>query len=198
MRIQTATLAISALCAVLALSGCDDDNGSQQQQLQGGGPGSAPTPAAATNVSGPCSPVGGADALGNASYTSSSTAKIDTDGDPSAQGHDADWQAQTAGGVNAATYRFVVMSKTQMQASGMHFHDWALVTNNQTGQQTWARVEDEGPEGNAGEISEAAATAVGIQYTPNSFTVGNPSVTVQAYAQTASIESDCNQLATNP
>jgi hypothetical protein len=88
------------------------------------------------------------------------------------------------------------MSQTEMYENNVSIGDWALVTNNQTGQQTWAKVMDVGPDGNTGEISEAAATAVGIQYTPNSFTVGNPSVTVQAYAQTASIESDCNQLTT--
>jgi hypothetical protein len=192
------TIIAGSLLALFGLAGCDDDNGSQQQLL-GGGPGSAATPADATNVAGPCSPVGGVEALGTPSYTSNSTAKIDTDGDPNAQGHDATWQPQTKGGVNAGTYAFVVMSQTQMFENNVSIGDWALVTNNQTGQQTWARVEDVGPEGGEGEISEAAASQIGIQYTPDSFTVGNPSVTVQAYAQTASIESNCNQLATaNP
>jgi hypothetical protein len=190
------TIFFSLACLVLA--GCDD----QEQQPMGGGPGSSATPADATNVqanaAGPCSPVGGADALGSASYTTSSIAKIDSDGDPNAQGQDADWQPQTSGGVNAGTYSFVVMSEDQMAASGVSIGDWAVVTNNATGQQTWAKVQDKGPRYGTGEISEAAATQVGIQYTSNRFTVGNPSVTVQAYGGTADVSSDCSQLAANP
>ena len=65
------------------------------------------------------------------------------------------------------------------------------VTKNATGATTFARVEDKGPPGGTGEISEAAAKAVGIQFLPSSATVGNPNVTVQAFGGTASIEGDC-------
>ena len=41
---------------------------------------------------------------------------------------------------------------------GVSLGDWATVTNNATGQTTYARVEDKGPSGGSGEISEAAAT----------------------------------------
>jgi hypothetical protein len=194
MRKRTALLSL----ACLVLAACDDE---PAQQLTGGGPGSAATPSAdvQANAAGPCSPVGGAAALGSASYSTSSTAKIDTDGDPNAQGKDANWQAQTSGGVNAATYSFVVMSQRQMNAAGVSVGDWALVENTATGQQTWAKVEDVGPDNNTGEISEAAASAIGIQYQANSFTVGNPSVAVSVYGGTADVQGDCStSLATNP
>ena len=74
-----------------------------------------------------------------------------------------------------------------MAASGAQIGDWAQVTNNATGQTVWARVEDVGPPGGTGEISEACATAVGIQFQQNSWTIGNPSVTVQVYSGTKSI-----------
>ena len=79
------------------------------------------------------------------------------------------------------------MSAQQMADSGVSIGDWALVTNTSNEEQVWARVEDEGPAGGTGEISEAAASAVGIQFQANSNTIGNPMVTVQAYANTASI-----------
>ena len=115
---------------------------------------------------------------------------------------DANWQPGTSGkvngqDVNSAQYAYVVMSQREMYESGVSLGDWALVTNNQTGRQSWARVEDVGPEGGTGEISEAAASAVGIQYASNSFTVGSPSVTVQAYAQTSGIEGSCASLVNN-
>jgi hypothetical protein len=130
--------------------------------------------------------------LGTATFVSSSTAKIDTDGDPSQQGYDPDWNGQTSGQidgqpVNSAEYSYVVMSPEQMAASGVQIGDWAQVTNNGTGQSVWARVEDVGPAGGTGEISEAAATALGIQFQKNSWTIGNPMVTVQAFAGTHSI-----------
>jgi hypothetical protein len=125
--------------------------------------------------------------FGAASFTSDSLAKIDTDGDPSEQGYDQTWNAQTSGQidgqpVNSADYAYVVMSQGQMAASGAQIGDWALVTNNETGQSMWARVEDVGPPGGTGEISEACATGVGIQFQRSSNTVGNPSVTVQVYS----------------
>ncbi len=78
-----------------------------------------------------------------------------------------------------------------MAANNVSIGDWATVTNNGNGQQTYARVEDVGPAGGTGEISQAAASAVGIQYLSNSSTVGDPSVTVTAYAGTAGIQGDC-------
>jgi hypothetical protein len=196
-------LAIAAsLLALLALVGCDDD--SNNAANQGGGPGSSDPNTVIAPGAGFCEPEGGSQALGQASYTSDSTAKIDTDGNPAMQGHDSDWNPNTSGSVNgqavnSAQYAYVVMSPGQMAANNVALGDWATVTNNATGQQTYARVEDEGPAGGSGEISQAAATAVGIQYESNTFTVGNPSVTVDAYGGTASIQSDCaSQVASNP
>jgi hypothetical protein len=130
--------------------------------------------------------------FGTAAFSASSIAKIDTDGDPSEQGFDPNWNAQTSGHidgqpVNSAEYAYVVMSQAQMASSGAQIGDWAQVTNNATGQTVWARVEDVGPPGGTGEISEACATAVGIQFQQNSWTIGNPSVTVQVYSGTKSI-----------
>lgn len=179
---------------VLVLASCDDDD--HTAQLLGGGPGSSdPNNIAAGD--GFCGPQGGSQALGPASFDSGvTTAKIDTDGNPLMQGHDATWNANTSGqvngqAVNSAQYAYVVMSLRQMVASNVHLGDWATVTNPATGQSTYARVEDQGPDGGIGEISQAAATAVGIQYASNSSTIGNPSVDVTAYAGTASIEDDC-------
>jgi hypothetical protein len=84
-----------------------------------------------------------------------------------------------------------------MASSGASLGDRALVSNNTTGQQTSARVEDVGPSGGTGEISKAAATALGIQYSDNRFTIGTPRVTVQAYARTLGIASDCHPYVTN-
>jgi hypothetical protein len=183
---------ITIVSLSVLLAACEDDS---QRSEQGGGPGSA-DPNNIIAGDGFCSPTGGASALGDPSYTSSSTAKIDTDGNPAMQGKDSDWRPDTSGqvnghSVNSAQYAYVVMSKDQMAASGVSLGDWALVTNNATGQSSWARVEDVGPGGGTGEISQAAATGVGIQYQDNGFTVGDPPVTVNAYAGTAAIQGDC-------
>jgi hypothetical protein len=125
------------------------------------------------------------------------------------EGNDATWNADTSGRVNgqpvnSAQYAYVVMSRDQMNASGVSLGDWASVTNPATGQSVYARVEDKGPPGGTGEISQAAASAVGIQQVvvqtkegPSTVPVGNPSVVVQAFAGTSSIQGDCAQLATN-
>ena len=152
-------------------------------------PGISPSSIAASEQSDTSGPVGGIAVLGSPDIVNSSIAKIDTDGDPTEQGYDATWQAQTSGGYNAAQTPFVVVTKAQMLNQGVSMGDWALVTNNATGQQTYARVGDSGPAGGSGEISEAAATAVGIQYTKSSATIGNPSVTVQIYPGTRNIQS---------
>jgi len=189
---------------IATISGCDDS----ADQPNGGSSG-APSPGdlaqgqqIANTISGapPVTDANGAPGFGSpqdssqfgdASFTANSVAKIDTDGDPSEQGYDPNWNAQTSGHidgqpVNSAQYAYVVMSPDQMAASGAQIGDWAQVTNNATGQTVWARVEDVGPPGGTGEISEATATAVGIQFQQNSWTVGNPTVTVQVYAGTAS------------
>jgi hypothetical protein len=184
------------------IAACDDNDDDQQAQVNGGGQGSASANDVVAGSNGFCSPTGGTQSLGDASYNSNSTAKIDTDGDPAMQGHDANWQANTSGqvnghAINSSQYAYVVMSPTQMAQSGVSLGDWARVTNNATGQQTWARVEDVGPAGGTGEISEAAASAVGIQTQSNGFTVGDPSVSVSAYAGTSAIQGDCQNVASN-
>jgi hypothetical protein len=125
-------------------------------------------------------PQGGVASLGSNVISNSDTANIDSDGDPTAQSWDKTWQAQTSGGYNAGTTPFVVATPQQQSQQGVQMGDWATVTNNATGQTTWARVGDSGNTNEYGEISEAAATAVGISYTARG-TVGNPSVTVHIY-----------------
>jgi hypothetical protein len=187
------TKIIAIVFGIVALTSCDDDDHADQL---GGGPGSS-DPNNVVAGDGFCGPQGGSQELGQASFDSGvTTAKVDTDGNPLMQGHDATWNANTSGhvngqAVNSAQYAYVVMSLRQMVASNVHLGDWATVTNPATGQSTYARVEDQGPDGGIGEISQAAATAVGIQYASNSSTIGNPSVDVRAYAGTASIQGDC-------
>jgi hypothetical protein len=185
---------------VLVLASCDDDD--HTAQLLGGGPGSSdPNNIAAGD--GFCGPQDGSQALGQASFDSGqTTAKIDTDGNPLMEGHDPTWNPNTSGQVNgqpvnSAQYAYVVMSRDQMNASGVSFGDWASVTNPGNGKSVYARVEDRGPPGGTGEISQAAATAVGISYLNNSATIGNPSVIVQAYAGTAAIEGNCSAQLTS-
>jgi len=186
---------VASLLVFLALAGCDDD--SNNAANQGGGPGSSDPNTVAAPGAGFCQPQGGSQALGQSSFDSGSTvAKIDMDGNPAEQGLDPDWQAGTAGSVNgeavnSAQYSYVVMSPQQLNSSGVALGDWATVTNTATGQTTYARVEDKGPPGGTGEISQAAASAVGIQYTSSSATVGDPSVDVQAFGGTSAIQSDC-------
>jgi hypothetical protein len=192
-------IAVSVL-SMMILTSCDDDD---HAELLGGGQGSS-DPNNVIAGDGFCGPQGGSEALGPASFDSGvTTAKIDTDGNPLMQGHDATWQADTSGhvngqAVNSAQYAYVVMSISQINASGVTLGDWATVTNAATGKRVFARVEDKGPPGGTGEISQAAASAVGIQYLPSSATVGDPSIIVEAYAGTSSIPGDCSQsVATN-
>ena len=131
--------------------------------------------------------------LGDASFSSSAqVARIDTDGDPNeSTAYDPSYNPDTSGTINgqpvdSSQYAYVVRNAA-MAAAGVQIGDWALVTNADTGAQVWARVEDNGPpDASAGEISEAAATAVGIQFQTNSNTIGNPMVTVQAFAHSGS------------
>jgi hypothetical protein len=194
MSIRKIAIAVSLL---LALASCDDND--DNAASQGGGSGSSdPNNVTATPGAGFCAPTGGAQALGASSFNSGVTvAKIDTDGNPAEQGLDPDWQPGTSGSVNgqavnSAQYSYVVMSPGQMRNDGVSLGDWATVTNTATGQTTYARVEDRGPAGGTGEISQAAASAVGISYLPSSATVGNPTVDVQAYAGTSAIQDDCS------
>lgn len=182
----------ASLLAVLALAGCDDETAPAPS---GGGPGFMDASNLASNANGFCNPQGGEGALGSSAYSSSGTAKIDTDGNPNG-GKDATWSPNTSGKVNgqnvdSSKYAYVVMSKEQMLNSGVGLGDWAKVSNNATSQSAFARVEDVGPSGGEGEISQAAARSVGIQYDSRSFTVGNPQITVLAYANTSAIQSDC-------
>jgi hypothetical protein len=132
-------------------------------------------------------PMGGIGSLGNNVLTHSDAAVIDSDGDPTAQrSWDWAWQSTTSSGYNSATTPFVVATPQEQSQQGVQMGDWAQVTNNATGQTTWARVGDSGNTGEYGEISEAAATAVGIHY--NSLgTVGNPSVTVRIFPGTKNL-----------
>jgi len=190
---------------IASISGCDDSSNqssggasgtpSQSDLAQGQQIGIAVSGTQLATYAGGASGFGSpqdTSQFGDASFTASSLAKIDTDGDPSAQGYDTNWNAQTSGQingqpVNSAQYAYVVMSQAQMAANGAQIGDWAQVTNNETGLTVWARVEDVGPPGGTGEISEACATAIGIQFQQNSCTIGNPSVTVQVYSGTKSI-----------
>jgi hypothetical protein len=201
------SLRIVFCLAFLVLSSCDDDDPSAT--LLGGGPGSS-DPNNVVAGDGFCGPQGGISALGSPSFNSGvTTAKLDLDGNPAGQGQDPDWNPQTAGTVNgkpvnSAQYAYVVMSPNQMNDSGVSLGDWATVTNVSTGQTTFARVEDVGPKYGTGEISQAAASAVGIQQVvvqtkegPSTVPVGNPSVDVVAHAGTASVLGDCTQVASS-
>jgi hypothetical protein len=134
------------------------------------------------------------DQLDDPSFSSGTqVARIDTDGDPNeSTAYDQSYNPETSGTidgqpVDSSQYAYVVRNAA-MAAAGVQIGDWALVTNADTGAQVWARVEDNGPStAPAGEISEAAAIAVGIQFQQNSNTVGNPIVTVQAFAHTGSV-----------
>jgi hypothetical protein len=183
--------------------GCDDED---RSDLLGGGQGSAsPTPVDPSQ--GYCGPAGGVSALGSPTFNSgTTTAKIDLDGDPNASvAVDPDWNAETAGKVNgqpvnAAQYNYVVMSQQQLISSNASLGDWATVTNTSTGQSTFARVEDVGPKNGIGEVSEATAGAVGVQtevVNGNTVTVGSPTIDVQVYGASGSIQADCSQVASN-
>jgi hypothetical protein len=160
------------------------------------GPGGL-TPAALTNPSAGCMPAGGDAALGDPNYTFSNDAHIDTDGgtmyaDPTQQG-------TTSSGYNSDTYPGVVLTKT-MQAAGMQQGDYVLVTNNQTGQTTVGRIYDANfddakgiSHGDQAEISDYAASLLGIQMQNNGNTIGTNDITLRGYAGTSGLPADCNQ-----
>jgi len=189
---------------IASISGCDDTIGSpsggasgtptqndleQGQQIGNAVSGNQPV----TNT-GSVSFGTPQDQLGDPSFSSGAqVARIDTDGDPNeSRAYDGSYNPETSGTLNgqsvdSSQYAYVVRNAAMAEA-GVQIGDWALVTNVDTGEQVWAKVEDSGPAyAPAGEISEAAATAVGIQFQKNSNTIGNPMVTVQAFAHSGSI-----------
>jgi hypothetical protein len=130
------------------------------------------------------------------SYTYSDDAHIDTDG--GTRYADPTQQNTTSSGNNSDTYSGIVLTK-QMQAQGLKQGDYAEVTNNQTGQTIYARVydanfdDDKGiSHGDQAEISDYAASQLGIQLTGNANTVGTNPVTIRAYAGTSGLAEDCN------
>jgi hypothetical protein len=153
------------------------------------------SPAALTDPTSGCAPVGGLN--GDPSYTYSDDASIDTDG--GTQYADPTQQNTTSSGNNSDTYSGIVLTK-QMQAQGLKQGDYAEVTNNQTGQTIYARVydanfdDDKGiSHGDQAEVSDYAASQLGIQLTGNGNTVGTNPVTIRAYAGTSGLAEDCNQ-----
>jgi hypothetical protein len=153
------------------------------------------TPAALTDPSAGCPPAGGLN--GDPSYTFSNDAHIDTDG--GTKYADPTQQSSTSSGNNSDTYSGIVLTK-QMQAQGLKQGDYAEVTNNQTGQTIYARVydanfdDDKGiSHGDQAEVSDYAASQLGIQLTGNGNTVGTNPVTIRAYAGTSGLAEDCNQ-----
>lgn len=192
------------MLVVASLSGCDDSisqpsggasgTPTQNDLTQGQQIGNAVSGTQAVANAGGAGFGTPEDQLGDPSFSSGTqVARIDTDGDPNeSTAYDADYNPETSGTINgqpvdSSQYAYVVRDAA-MAAAGVQIGDWALVTNVDTGEQVWARVEDNGPpDAPAGEISETAATAVGIQFQKNSNTIGNPMVTVQAYAHSGSI-----------
>lgn len=150
-------------------------------------------PVDATSFTG-CQPQGGWSSLGNPAYTFSNDAHIDTDG--GTQYNDPTGQGQTSSGQNSDTYSGVVLTRT-MYDQGIRMGDLVQVTNNQTGQSITARVYDSNfdSQNNAyrdqAEISDYAATQLGIQLQSNGNTIGNNPITIQAYAGTANAQLNC-------
>jgi hypothetical protein len=199
-------LAIESLCLgiilVAVFSGCDDSID------QGAGPSGSGTPSqtdltqgvqignAVSGLPAGCQPTGGWDSLGNAGYSYSTDAHIDTDGgsiynDPAG----ASW---TSSGYNSDNYPGVVLTRTMADA-GIQMGDLCSVTNNATGQTMLARVYDQNFDSSHPayrdqcEVSDYLATQLGIQLVSNGNTVGTNPITIQAYAGTASVQLDCTQ-----
>jgi hypothetical protein len=187
--------ALTASAAILIaglVTGCDEE----KQYPTGGGPGSSDPVDVTATGNGFCDP---SQTLSDPSLVSNPTsARIDSDGNPAAQGQDPSWNPLTSGSVNgkpvnAATYNYAVLSRQQAAASGAVLGDWIRITNTSNGQSTWSRYEDTGPDGNApGELSEAAATSLGIAYLPSTATIGDPQVSFAVYSGSASVEGSCN------
>lgn len=181
------TIRILLLSAsLIALSGCDDED----RDAINGGPGSSDQGPVSQSIG--CPP---ATSLGQADFTSTSQAKLDTDGDTNFRNTDPNWAPQTSGGVNSATSSFIVMSPTEMQQDGVSLGDWATIQSGS--RMVYAKVLDEGPAGGTGEISVMAANQLGIQFTSSSAIVGDPVVTVNAFAGTSGIQGNCNSVASS-
>lgn len=159
------------------------------------------TPVNATNLTG-CQPQGGWGSLGNPTYTFSNDAHIDTDG--GTQYNDQTGSGQTSSGQNSDTYPGVVLTRT-MYDEGIRMGDLVQVTNNQTGQAITARIYDSNFDSqntayrDQAEISDYAASELGIQMQSNGNTIGTNPVTIQAYAGTANDQLNCSntQSSTN-
>lgn len=155
------------------------------------------TPAALSDPTAGCLPVGGDGSLGDPSYTFSNDAHIDTDG--GTKYADPTQLATTSSGQNSDTYPGVVLTKS-MQAAGIQQGDYFKVTNNATGQTVMARVYDANfddakgiSHGDQAEISDYAASLLGIQLDSQGNTVGTNAITLRGYAGTAGLAADCNQ-----
>lgn len=98
------------LCGLIA--SCDEEN--KGAQSLGGGPGSSDPANVEANGNGFCDP---SQSLGDPSLVSQPTsARIDSDGNPLAQGQDPSWNPLTSGSVNgqpvsAAQYNYAVLSR---------------------------------------------------------------------------------------
>ena len=85
-----------------------------------------------------------------------------------------------------------------MNVSGVSLGDWASVTNPATGKTFTLGWKTGALPAAQGRYHKQRLLSVGISYLPNSDTIGNPTVVVQAFAGTASIERcSAHTLATN-
>lgn len=199
-------LAIDRLCLgiilVAAFSGCDDS------MDQGAGPSGSGTPSqsdltqgvqignAVSGLPTGCQPAGGWDSLGNAGYSYSTDAHIDTDG--GSIYNDPTGVSGTSSGYNSDNYPGVVLTRTMADA-GIQMGDLCLVTNNATGQTMLAKVYDQNFDTSHPayrdqcEVSDYLATQLGIQLMSNGETVGTNPISIQAYAGTANVQLNCSQ-----
>jgi len=119
--------------------------------------------------------------------------RVDTDGAPGNPYNDPDWQPETSLRLNgtpvdASKVPYVVVSPNAQKEHGIKTGDWALVTNQSNKQQVWARVADVGPRGaSAGEMSAAAATALGVRVGNKGFPSSEPKMSVSYYPNSRSL-----------
>jgi hypothetical protein len=111
-------------------------------------------------------------------------AAIDTDGDPNENGLDIHWGPDTSAHVNAAVTPFVAYTVAD-QMRGVSLNDWAQVTNLTNNRTIWARVGDSASIHPEGEISEAAAAQLGIQFYASSDTVSDDHIAIVYYLGSA-------------
>jgi hypothetical protein len=137
--------------------------------------------------------------LGRPTAVTRSKVKIDTDGDPAENGNpkyrglpnapynpeaDRDWRPGTSGHYNAAQIPFVVLTNA-IYNTGVRLGDFAYVTRNDCCSGVWAVVGDRGGNNPEGEIAEATAAQLGIDFLINSHTVNEVGVTIQFFAHSA-------------